>query len=173
MKKNIYLITIGFLYLIVSDATSQTLFVKATTGSQSSYPISSVRSITFSSNDIYINKTDGTKTSFSLDNTDDFWFNSTITGLVGNKYSNQISGINIFPNPVENETKISFNLLTTENVEIVLYNLTGEQIMKLNEEGTIGYNQISFSLPSSLNNGQYIVQVRSLSQVQTTKLIKY
>lgn len=81
---------------------------------------------------------------------------------------NQISQLQLFPNPTENT--INLKLLNQKIEEIVIYDLQGRVIFQENKSGTSNNSQIDVS---AFSNGVYIVQVMSTNgNVSSSKFIK-
>ncbi len=71
-----------------------------------------------------------------------------------------ISGLNIYPNPVRSDFKISYNLITTANVKAALYNLQGQEIAIItNEDQGMGAHVLDAQLPTDLAKGAYFVKL--------------
>ena len=81
---------------------------------------------------------------------------------------NQISQLQLFPNPTENT--INLKLSNEKIQEIVIYDLQGRVIFQENQNGTSNNSQIDVS---DFSNGIYIVQVMSAKGiVSSCKFIK-
>jgi hypothetical protein len=71
-----------------------------------------------------------------------------------------ISGLNVFPNPVRSEFRISYNLLTEAPVRAALYDIMGKEISELNYENqSAGAHTLSAHLPEGLPKGAYFVRL--------------
>ncbi len=80
--------------------------------------------------------------------------------------------LQIIPNPVTSDIKISFNLQSKEKVTIQLYNIAGQQLESLvNETLTPGQHSIHGNL-SYLPEGIYFLRLQMGNQVVTRKLVK-
>lgn len=74
-----------------------------------------------------------------------------------NKEFNIINEININPNPFNNSTQISFNLLSEEKVEIYIYDMLGRKIEKIFEDVLyVGSHKI-FYKNNTLASGNYLI----------------
>jgi hypothetical protein len=82
-----------------------------------------------------------------------------------------------YPNPFNNTTVIGFDLPKSVNVSIIIFDLLGEEIIKLinNKKYERGYNTITWNGLDKNNNlisaGVYIMQVRMGSHEKHKKLI--
>lgn len=80
------------------------------------------------------------------------------TGINENEYLSQLS---LYPNPIIGKNlNLSFELKKNANIEIVLVDLTGREVLNLeNAAENRGNKDYNFNLPD-LNNGIYFVQIR-------------
>ena len=79
--------------------------------------------------------------------------------------------VQLYPNPVGNETILSFSLKTPQKVIIVLMSLNGKVIQQTTLKGTTGINQQKLDV-SKLPAGSYKVSIHSAEFVETLQLIK-
>jgi len=76
-----------------------------------------------------------------------------------------------FPNPFEQTTNITYNLLTEKGVEICVYNLLGKKIRTLvNETQVAGLHQVVFNA-DGLSNGIYYFRLTTADKQQALKMI--
>jgi hypothetical protein len=82
-----------------------------------------------------------------------------------------------YPNPFNNNTVIGFDLPKSTDVSIIIYDLLGEEVIKLikNKKYDRGYNTITWNGLDKHNNqitaGIYIMQIRMGSNEQHKKLV--
>ena len=96
---------------------------------------------------------------------------SLFIGLIPENYS--IS--NIYPNPFNPITNISFGIPENANVKIIIYDLTGRKVQSLiNEFQTPGYHSVDWDA-SSYPSGIYLIRMNSgdFGQIQKVVLIKW
>ena len=78
---------------------------------------------------------------------------------------------NVYPNPANNKSVISFNMDGKHKVDLKLYDLTGREILTLlNENLAAGDYQFSISEKTELLSGIYFVKL-NIDQKQLTKKI--
>lgn len=79
------------------------------------------------------------------------------TGIATQK---NIERLLVYPNPSSSEVTISFDLETSNNISIKVYNIQGKEILTLvnNRQFNAGANQVTLNV-SEFNNGLYIVKV--------------
>ena len=83
-----------------------------------------------------------------------------------------ISGLNIYPNPVKSEFKISYNLLENAKVKSAIFNLQGKEIVEIsNENQSAGAHSLEAQLPADLAKGVYFVKLSSEGKPQVQRLI--
>lgn len=83
------------------------------------------------------------------------------------------SGINVYPNPMADQGNIAFTLESSSNVNIRIFNLSGQLVQEINEINvTAGENNISFGV-SELPPGAYIIRLAAGERVETSKFIKH
>jgi PKD repeat protein len=78
-------------------------------------------------------------------------------------------GVKVFPNPAENKTNVQLSLLTTENVQISVHDLTGRIISTFNV-GSLpaGEHNIPIELSTIHRSGLYIINI-SIGDYQLSK----
>jgi len=83
-----------------------------------------------------------------------------------------LSNLHVFPNPVIDNTTVSFVLANKENVTIRIYDLSGKlvQTFKYNEMAS-GLHQLQINL-SDLRKGTYLVQLISGNKSTSAKILK-
>ncbi|HWY10084.1 MAG TPA: choice-of-anchor V domain-containing protein [Bacteroidia bacterium] len=83
-----------------------------------------------------------------------------------------ISGLNVYPNPVKSDFKISYNLIEKAQIKVGLYDIQGKEITEFaNENQNIGANILNAQLPSDLAKGAYFVRLSVEGKQQTQRLI--
>lgn len=76
-----------------------------------------------------------------------------------------------YPNPFNPSTKIKFNLPSSNNVKLTIYDITGRKVKELvNRELAAGVHTVDFDA-STLASGTYIYRIQAGSFVQSKKMI--
>ncbi len=71
-----------------------------------------------------------------------------------------ISGLNIYPNPIRSEFKLSYNLTENANVKAAIYNIQGQEMAIItNEDQVTGAHILDAQLPFDLAKGVYFVKL--------------
>ena len=83
------------------------------------------------------------------------------------------SGINIYPNPMQDQGNIAFTLEDNSNVNVKIFSLSGQLVQEINENNVAaGDNNITFGV-TELPAGTYIVRLTAGDRVETSKFIKH
>ncbi len=76
-----------------------------------------------------------------------------------------------YPNPFNPSTKIKFNLPSSSNVKLTIYDITGRKVKELvNRDLAAGVHTVDFNA-SNLASGTYIYRIQAGSFVQSKKMI--
>ncbi len=79
--------------------------------------------------------------------------------------------LKLFPNPATTHTTVQYNLSSTSNVSLELYDINGRRISTLNQGSRpAGLHSVEMDC-SNLNKGVYMVRIISNSATQTSKLV--
>lgn len=81
-----------------------------------------------------------------------------------------ISGLKVFPNPVQTEAKIEFNTNFTGMAEVALYDINGRQIRNWQERVVSGQNYITIDA-SLMRTGHYIATVSAGGSQSAAKIM--
>jgi len=83
----------------------------------------------------------------------------------------QFSIQNIYPNPFNPITKITYGIPEYTNVQIIVYDLSGKQVETLiNEFQTAGYHSVNWNA-DNLPSGVYLIRMDSGDFTQTQKVV--
>ena len=76
-----------------------------------------------------------------------------------------------YPNPFNSQTTIEYNLLSSSNIYLAIYDLTGKKVADLiNERQEIGLHQITWEA-GELASGIYVCYLRSGKKEQIRKIL--
>ncbi len=90
----------------------------------------------------------------------------------GNTINSDALTLSIYPNPVENNAKVSVNLHNSGNVVFEIVNLSGQVIRKFNKGYLLkGENTVHLAL-GDLKEGVYLIQINSNNNNGATRFIK-
>lgn len=83
------------------------------------------------------------------------------TFVVGVEELTEVTEINLFPNPVSEVLKVNFELAEASQVQVEIYNITGQRVQQLGAANYgVGVNQMDIDA-SQLANGIYILRMSS------------
>ena len=77
--------------------------------------------------------------------------------------------LSVFPIPASTKLNFTFDHPVNERVQINIYSLSGELVVKVNE--IVTGQKISVSLPKSMKSGTYVYSVKSQTYTKTGKLL--
>ncbi|MBU1357090.1 MAG: T9SS type A sorting domain-containing protein [Candidatus Edwardsbacteria bacterium] len=111
----------------------------------------------------------------------DFFYNGTATNVVDWQTPSGITGKPVTvtqpfvlnqnrPNPVNNDTKISFNLPKAGEYTLKVYNVAGQVVNNISGRGQAGNNTVSWS-SRNVSNGVYFYQLNAAGSTATKKMI--
>lgn len=102
-----------------------------------------------------------------------FTLNVVHTSALGVEELTSISGLNTFPNPVQEQLNINLESLSSTKAEIVVSDMLGKVILVENANLNNGSNKLNLNV-SSLDAGLYILSVRDLNSnsLQSVRFVR-
>jgi hypothetical protein len=161
---------IGLFTLCVAGLHSQnSLNVLVKTGSQSTYSISSVKKLTFSSGNMQVNLNDLSVNTFLISNVRNMNFG--IKTAIQEISNLDIHKFIIYPTPAINELHIQYTADSKEMFQLKIIDIQGRTVSQqaLSAETGINYNTISVS---HLKHGLYLCLLQNGTNTETTKFLK-
>ena len=162
---------IVFLFAIgLSGLQAQTLLnVKEKTGTQTSFVLSGLNKLIFSSDKMtVINKT-GNNSDFSLLNIR--YLNFTNTTAINEISDSRNSNLKLFPNPVIDLLYIQFESSNVENGLIQIMNVQGKILYQQRLTNQTGINNLRIPL-GSFPKGLYLCQLNHGNKIEINKFVK-
>ncbi|MDF2436753.1 MAG: hypothetical protein K0Q95_1129 [Bacteroidota bacterium] len=101
---------------------------------------------------------------------DDFMIRRTVTGVESSSVSNELS-LNVFPNPSVDVAQVNYNLPSSSNVTITVYDVTGKVISVENKGNQSAGRNFTMINTSVLANGFYTVTVQTDATRISAKMI--
>lgn len=89
---------------------------------------------------------------------------------VGNEEVAEAIGLNVYPNPADNQLFVAFELPKNQAMQIVLYQLNGQQVKTFHRDLTSGQQQIKLDV-SDLASGTYFLELTTETGTTTEKII--
>ena len=94
-----------------------------------------------------------------------------LTSVEATEVPNQYKLYQNYPNPFNPTTKISYQIPTSGNVKITIYDLLGNEVSELiNENKNAGYHEVDFNA-NNLSSGVYFYQIFAGNFIQSRKMI--
>ncbi|MDD4970290.1 MAG: T9SS type A sorting domain-containing protein [Paludibacter sp.] len=171
MKKSITLWMLSYLFAIgLTGLKAQTsLNVKDKSGTQTSYVLSDLQKLTFSSGVMTVSKKNGSNSFFDLINVRNINFaNITsveeVTGFVDNN-------LVLYPNPAKEVLQVRFDSKADENVLIQILNIQGKVVSQQQLTSIDGRNTVEIRV-GSYPHGLYLCRLQTGTKIESTKFIK-
>jgi hypothetical protein len=156
----------------VLAGNAQELIITLNSGTESTFPIPSLKKITFENDDMQVYKAgENSPSEFSIKNLCCVYFNNTVsTDLPLEKIRNP-GNIEIYPNPVSEKLNIEYPISNPNNypLHLVIYTTDGKVLLQESINNQSG--SISISL-SGFSNGLYIAQMQIGDVFYSKKIIK-
>lgn len=171
-KKKLFWTTAGLLIFGYAFLYSQSITVNEKNGNKTSYTMKAIRKITFSDNELIINKKIGTFQTLPTSNFLFIDFQNINTGFNSGvrALTKSSSTLVSYPNPFNKSLTIVLPNTQNENTEISLLTLDGRVVYylriknDLSKEKTIDVTDI--------NKGVYICKIQSNGIISTKKIVK-
>ncbi|MCK4662362.1 MAG: T9SS type A sorting domain-containing protein [Bacteroidales bacterium] len=94
------------------------------------------------------------------------------TSINNEMFNENITSLEIYPNPVTSEAIVTFNMKNVTNVSLTVCDITGRSIIKIYQDNRLKAGQNNISINTfNLENGIYIVKLSSATQTITKKFI--
>jgi len=154
---------------LISLQAQSTLYVKEKSGTQIPYILSSIRKITFSTGNMFVNKNDGSIATYSLSNIRYLSFKNLSIDIPQTEIIN--TNLQLFPNPVSEEFQIRYDLDVPVLMQIKIIDMQGKVVLHQLLNGVIGSNLFTINV-SQLSQGLYICLVQNGSRFEKIKFIK-
>ncbi|OQP46359.1 hypothetical protein A4D02_31680 [Niastella koreensis] len=98
-----------------------------------------------------------------------YYYTNVVVVRTGNTFT---VGTEVFPNPFKDLLQISMQLEKAGVIQVALYDASGRQVKKVQQQGLLGRNTIVMSNLTTLLPGVYLVQVKADNHTLFDKLIK-
>lgn len=169
--KKIKLIAFLLLGLGLTNTQAQsTMYVLENNGTQTPYPLSSIKNLTFPAGNLQVSKNDGSIAAYTLSNIRYLNFNSLTTN-VSQTDNQEINDITLYPNPATDQFQISYNSLQANTVYLQIIDMQGRILRQQTIISQRGINQVEVSL-SQLPMGVYICRLQNGNTIKNIKLLK-
>ena len=168
MRKT-YLMLLGIICMV--NLQAQDLYIQFNSGISVNYGLSTVDRITFSTTDMQVHISGSSIQSYGMDSISYYNYQPTMTGVVtANAASTK--QLKLFPNPTSGKVQLDFSLSEATEVQILLYSLSGQQLLVKYESAAAGAQQLSLDLKAAgIESGVYFLELRSNKERFINKLI--
>jgi len=165
--KRLKLSAVIFLGLGLTGLQAQTIYVKESSGTQTTYALSSLRKMTSSGGNVTIQKNDNSTGVYAISGLRYLNFTDLTTGISEPVMQLGHSILITYPNPVTDVLNIDLTGVIGEG-SISILTLEGKAIQTQN---TSGNSLITLNL-SHLSQGIYLCRYTNSSKIKTVKIIK-
>ena len=113
----------------------------------------------------------GTVESYEMDSISSYRYDNTNTS-VSKLVSRNVQELNIYPNPNKGQFSVDYELEKYSKVEIILYNLNGQQVYIKHFEQVPGkYHEVIDVNNAQINAGIYLIELRTSKERFINKLV--
>lgn len=156
-----------FLGLGLTGLQAQTIYMKQTSGTQTTYALSNIKKMTFSSGNITVSKTTGNPDTYALSGIRYLNFQVLTANIA--TIEKQEGLMTLYPNPVVDVLNIQLSIKSKQAFVIEILSIEGKVVYqeKLNEQSDIFQKNVS-----ALPKGIYICKVNNGITTETTKFLK-
>jgi hypothetical protein len=114
------------LFTISSGIQAQNLFFKFTDGTSTTYTIDEIQNFTFNGNEMVLLKKDGTTVSWNASTIGNYRFDATTSITLEERINN--AEVKIYPNPFKGSVHIRYELPVADKVSVDILDLQGRSI---------------------------------------------
>jgi len=159
-----------FCVMLFGLQAQNTLYVKDGTGNSTQYQISTLRSFTFTYDEIKINKIQGVGDSYLFSNLSKFVFGNTNANKI-ETVGNDLKKLSLFPSPVFDQLNIKYYTTSIKPSAIKIYDLGGHVVVLQTIFNMVGENNHCINV-SDLPNGVYLFSIKNENSIEVSKFIK-
>jgi len=166
--KRLKLIAVLLSVIGLTGLQAQTMYVKEMSGTQTSFPLSNIRKMTFSKENITVQKTDNTIGAFALNELKFISFKNIVSAFDEQHLKEANPNLISYPNPVTELLNIDLTGKDYEDGMISILTIEGKVVQKLHE---LKSDIVTLNL-SHLPEGIYLCRYNNQTEVTTLKIIK-
>jgi len=169
--KNVKWILILLFAIGLSNLQAQTsLNVKENSGTQTSFVLSDLKKLIFTSGNMSVMNKAGNSTDFALTNVR--YMNFANITAIDEINSEENSRMMLYPNPVLDRLQVRYESETGENVQIRIIDIQAKVLYQQNLKSQIGTNYINIPI-ESFQKGIYLCRLQNGNKIEINKFIKY
>ena len=169
-SKPITLLAIALLFTV--GLRAQSIHFNYTDGTNTSYNLEDVRKITFDADVMNLHLLDGSTYAWNVSTIGHYEYDETSLNL--NEWINAANAweVSVYPNPTSTDLHVRFNLPKEDEISIALYDLQGQLILEKNMGNKIsGEHQETLDL-KDLPQGTYVCRITGKQNSITKPVIK-
>lgn len=169
-SKPITLLAIALLFTV--GLRAQSIHFNYTDGTNTSYNLEDVRKITFDADVMNLHLLDGSTYAWNVSTIGHYEYDETSLNL--NEWINAANAweVSVYPNPTSTDLHVRFNLPKEDEISIALYDLQGQLILEKNMGNKIsGEHQETLDL-KDLPQGTYVCRITGKQNSITKQVIK-
>lgn len=171
-NKPTHWILLIMLLLMSTISYTQSIYLNYTDGTNSSYDLEDVRKITFDADLMNLHLMDGSIYSWNISTIEYFKYDETLVNAEEWLAKANLWEVNVYPNPTTTTLNVLFNLPQSEEILIGLYDMQGKLILEKNT-GKIASGEHHQILDlSGLPEAVYFCRIAGQKSSITKKIIK-
>ncbi len=171
MKNNRIKLSAFLILLLFGVVKAQnTMYVKETNNSTTSFPLTDISKITFQSGNMFVKQNSGTTVPFATTNISRYNFVPTPVGITKIK-DDELAALFIYPNPGSTQVNLSYYTPEPRNVNIDIIDSKGTVVQQLIEKSLKGKNKVAIDV-SKLSLGLYLFRVHNDYDTETINFLK-
>ena len=160
-------------FISIASTKAQKIYVNTSSGTSIFYDLTTIDSIVFQNNQMIITLIGGTSDSYGMDSVRSYSYPNVPASGALELNSLNVQELKIYPNPNNGLFSVDYDLERDSKVEIVLFNLNGQQMFIQTLEQTAGEHHEVLNLNSqNLNSGIYFIELRTAKERFINKLSK-
>ncbi len=171
MTKHLFILLIISIISIASTK-AQKILVNTSSGTSVEYNLKAIDSITFQNNQMIITLYGGTLDSYEMDSIRSYNYTDDNSVGISALESRNVQGLKIYPNPNNGQFSVDYELEKDSRVDIILYNLNGQQVYIQTFEQVPGkYHEVIDVNNAQINAGIYLIELRTSKERFINKLV--
>jgi len=169
-KKLILSAILLFTFGLTGLRAQNQLNVTGTSGTVSSFDLGGIAKLSFTGGNMVVYKTDGNSSPFAITDIRKLTFGPSTVG-VKDLVSKAKSNVSLYPNPVTDELKITYESNTTRSWKVEILDMQGRVLHKEVILSPGGINHATIPV-SQLGKGLYLCRMQYGDKSETVKFIK-
>ena len=170
ISKFIAVIVIELLFTFGLQA--QSIYFNYTDGTNSSYNLEDVRKITFDADLMNLHFWDGSMYGWNVSTIGDYQYNESSLNVQEWLNSANAWEVVIFPNPTSTNLNLRYNLPKDDEITIALFDMQGKLILRKSLGKQFSGEQQQTLDVSNLSEGSYVCRIKGKHQTVTKTVIK-